>query len=1095
MWGYLGKILLLFLASLFIIQQYYIKHYHIENFDWYSLYIIIMAIVYWIYKYFQLLHKPEDQSWDTLSISLLRVTSFAGLHLLILSCLYFIYKDLNFLSGITLFLKILGLLILPVIFSLISISVWKKILSHINGFIKENETFKNIMSLVFGFFIVLTTIIIVWMLWLYTLYNVVLILIWYLIFSWKTFSEYINYFIQYKFNLSKTEWYWFKLLSTEFLFILSTLLLSINLISAFRPFPIGWDDLGAYMNYAQLLAESGTIFNVTGMFSWESFTWIGYLFWSPTQAFILNNLWGLLSFILLISIFSDLLKSTTKKFFINIPLLLATIFIAMPMFIFEQAKDMKLDPGLFFVSISCIYLTLKILIDWDKISFKNKILSIFGNTKSHIGSKYIYFIIIWILTWFAFSIKFTSLLLISGLIALIFYARLWTIALFGYISLYFAIFTKFGLWKLMNVSYPSNDITFINTFSLVSGLIWIWMIIYAFIINKQRIKSFTIKLGSFLLGILIALFPWFIFNISTAENISISSFLSGKSERLQIDYSKIYNENELELKKEIQSSFKLTSSGTTSNEDFGRYFGYEEGINNYVKLPWNLTMQTNQRWEFTDITYIYLALLPLILLFLPFKNRYYSLWIVTLFLIMVLLFIIPSSSIYLTSILSEYKLPGWYGLLFWGFIIPLLYLLYTVKDTWKGILFKYILIFTFFYTFLWTIAAYGIVWYGIAMYFAFLLIIWIGLYYISWYTDTSDDKEKQIRFLWTLVTWIIIFIYFFASSIPHAFINLKSEAYQEFKWGIVHSAEAPYLYHRDYLKILYELNIESAKKEDFINKNLEESVKTLIIWINKQPNSQQNINIYNIENLVWYLRSMRSNANFSNYFNDISRSLNNIYEWISHPTEEFKNTKNIYRIWTFLKYYISENHKRLFEDSLVTKFDTYIRWDTVDQSIDNMKKLWLKYFLIDLNAATIDNDPRKNLTQRYEGLLETFISDKLEFISSDSICLRLWREIYLRWDKTEEDYKNYLLLAGINYTTYNNDWTTINNIDKQYSCYNKILSFIQEWKVNNTDYAYLLPIQNYLLNNPDILNNPDAVLNTFSRLIPYWYKVLFKIKD
>jgi hypothetical protein len=33
------------------------------------------------------------------------------------------------------------------------------------------------------------------------------------------------------------------LLSAEFLFLIATFLLSVNLISIVRPFPIGWDDL------------------------------------------------------------------------------------------------------------------------------------------------------------------------------------------------------------------------------------------------------------------------------------------------------------------------------------------------------------------------------------------------------------------------------------------------------------------------------------------------------------------------------------------------------------------------------------------------------------------------------------------------------------------------------------------------------------------------------------------------------------------------------------------------------------------------------------------------------------------------------------
>jgi hypothetical protein len=47
-----------------------------------------------------------------------------------------------------------------------------------------------------------------------------------------------------------------KLFTTEFLFFISTLLLSVNLISIVRPFPIGWDDLGVYMNIPHLLSEA-----------------------------------------------------------------------------------------------------------------------------------------------------------------------------------------------------------------------------------------------------------------------------------------------------------------------------------------------------------------------------------------------------------------------------------------------------------------------------------------------------------------------------------------------------------------------------------------------------------------------------------------------------------------------------------------------------------------------------------------------------------------------------------------------------------------------------------------------------------------------
>jgi len=101
------------------------------------------------------------------------------------------------------------------------------------------------------------------MLGFYNLYSVFGILILFSIISYKELINLISCTFNYEIKCTNHNIYSDnllekinpKLLSTEFLFIIITLLLSINLISIFRPFPIGWDDLGAYMNYAHLMAN------------------------------------------------------------------------------------------------------------------------------------------------------------------------------------------------------------------------------------------------------------------------------------------------------------------------------------------------------------------------------------------------------------------------------------------------------------------------------------------------------------------------------------------------------------------------------------------------------------------------------------------------------------------------------------------------------------------------------------------------------------------------------------------------------------------------------------------------------------------------
>lgn len=51
----------------------------------------------------------------------------------------------------------------------------------------------------------------------------------------------------------------FRLVSSEILFLVLTFLIAANFVNAVRPMPIGWDDLGVYMNYPRIMAETGEI--------------------------------------------------------------------------------------------------------------------------------------------------------------------------------------------------------------------------------------------------------------------------------------------------------------------------------------------------------------------------------------------------------------------------------------------------------------------------------------------------------------------------------------------------------------------------------------------------------------------------------------------------------------------------------------------------------------------------------------------------------------------------------------------------------------------------------------------------------------------
>jgi hypothetical protein len=58
---------------------------------------------------------------------------------------------------------------------------------------------------------------------------------------------------------------------------------------------------------------------------------------------------------------------------------------------------------------------------------------------------------------------------------------------------------------------------------------------------------------------------------------------------------------------------------------------------------WNLTMQKNQGGEYTNIGWLFLALLPLIFIFLPYKQKYYVVFFMLLALVQLIFYTTPNS--------------------------------------------------------------------------------------------------------------------------------------------------------------------------------------------------------------------------------------------------------------------------------------------------------------------------------------------------------------------------------------------------------------------------------------------------------------------
>lgn len=153
--------------------------------------------------------------------------------------------------------------------------------------------------------------------------------------------------------------------------------------------------------------------------------------------------------IVLTSILSVVLETRDRKYLISLPLILAGIYYIMPMTIFQQAKDMKLDPALMMVSVSAFGVL------W--YALKNKI------RENHF---YLLIGVAGFIIGLAFSIKLTTLILIIASLALMAYTILGFFGLTGFFFIFLSIFTGVGLWAKMNVWMPVENIGLIHNITL-----------------------------------------------------------------------------------------------------------------------------------------------------------------------------------------------------------------------------------------------------------------------------------------------------------------------------------------------------------------------------------------------------------------------------------------------------------------------------------------------------------------------------------------------------------------------------------------------------------------------------------------------------
>lgn len=134
---------------------------------------------------------------------------------------------------------------------------------------------------------------------------------------------------------------------------------------------------------------------------------------------------------------------------------------------------------------------------------------------------------------------------------------------------------------MLNVNYPKDDPTLLSQVSIVSFGIAALLLTYAIHKNRERaVGRVLVPVLVFGLAAAAAFSPWIVKNASEAvkfnEPVSIGILLNGVAYPVPADVKSVRSPEEIAAIEKKIAEESISASGKTTNEDLGRYFGYDE---------------------------------------------------------------------------------------------------------------------------------------------------------------------------------------------------------------------------------------------------------------------------------------------------------------------------------------------------------------------------------------------------------------------------------------------------------------------------------------------------------------------------------------
>ncbi len=126
---------------------------------------------------------------------------------------------------------------------------------------------------------------------------------------------------------------------------------------------------------------------------------------------------------------------------------------------------------------------------------------------------------------------------------------------------------------------------------------------------------------------------------------------------------------------------------------------------------------------------------------------------------------------------------------------------------------------------------------------------------------------------------------------------------------------------------------------------------------------------------------------------DEDRSFDKVYLGYKRAIEEINGnpTAQVYRIGTFMPFFIEKNDRRIYSDNFLDNFQQlYNRYPDREKLARGLKAYGYDYLIINLQVASFDNTPEQSLRQKFDKFMEFAVGNpQLELMSTDRILRRM----------------------------------------------------------------------------------------------------------